>query len=83
MPCDADTIAANACTSEIGKVTDEIALLQLYVQSAANWLLALNPAADISAASIDARACTSGVGKLKDETQLYQLLTSNLCEMVT
>jgi len=84
MACpDISVIQAAACVSEIGRVTDEIELLQITAQSALAWAEANNPGEDYSLAEIEARACTSGIGWEQSEVNLLRVISQNLCNMIT
>ena len=80
MACDLETVQANACESGIGKVTDEITLLQITVQHAAEWLLSVDPGADVSVSAVFSRACDSGIGKVTDELLLLRIIAQTLCD---
>lgn len=78
MACQLATVQDDACTSGIGKVTDEIQLLQIIAQ-----LLADQVAADGLSVTPDAimeRACTSGIGKVTAQIQLEQMIAQLLCD---
>ncbi len=83
MACNSDTIAANACLSEIGRVGSEIELLQIIAQNMANWVVALSPSTLVTPDAIDSRACTSGIGWEQSEVNLLRIITQNLCGMIT
>ena len=83
MPCDYSTIRDSCCESEICRETDEIALLQLTAQSAGNWVVAGDPAADITPEAVLERACESGIGKVDDEIELLNIIAQNLCNTVS
>lgn len=83
MPCEADAISADACLSQIGMLDNDIKLLQVTAQNMANWLLALDPAADVSPDAISQRACESGIGWEQSDVNLLRLISQNLCSMVT
>lgn len=83
MACNYDTIRDACCESQICRETDEIALLQLTAQSAANWVVAGDPEADITPEAILDRACDSGIGKVTDENQLLNIIAQNLCNQIS
>lgn len=83
MACDTDTISSNACLSEIGRLKDEIELLQVIAQNMANWLQAVSPGADVTPDAISARACASGIGWEQSEVNLYRIIAQNLCGMIS
>lgn len=80
MACDVDTVLADACTSGIGNVNDELTQLRLIAQLTAEQLVAAVPGTEITPAAILSRACTSGIGKITDQTVLLQLIAQNLCD---
>lgn len=80
MACTIAEIQADACESCIGKVTNEVMLLQIIAQLQADYLLSLNPAEDISVDAILARACESGIGKVTDEIKLLQIIAQLECD---
>lgn len=73
-----DEIQAAACLSEIWKTEDEIELLRLAAQSAANWVTFLAPGTDVTPAAIQARACASGIWDVSNEIELYRLWAQNI-----
>lgn len=79
MACNVNTAIAGACSSGIGKVTDEIQLLQLTAQAAANWVENVSPGTDVSLAAIQERACESGIGLETNEISLLGLIAQSLC----
>jgi len=84
MACpDISVIQAAACVSEIGRVTDEIELLQITAQSALAWAQANNPGVDYSLSAIEERACTSGIGWEQSEVNLLRVIAQNLCDRIT
>lgn len=80
MACTIPDIQADACESCIGKVTDEVMLLQITAQLLADSLLIADPAADISVDAILARSCESGIGKVTDEIKLLQIIAQLECD---
>ncbi|MFA7243462.1 MAG: hypothetical protein WC091_25425 [Sulfuricellaceae bacterium] len=83
MACELATIQTALCASDIGKVTDEIRLLQITAQSALDWAEAANAGVDYSLAAVQERACESGIGELSDPMALYNIIAQNLCNLVT
>lgn len=83
MSCNYDTIRDSCCESQICRETDEIALLQLTAQAAANWVVAGDPEAAITPEAVLERACTSGIGKVNDEIELLNIIAQNLCNQIS
>lgn len=75
MACTLESVNTEACTSGIGKLTNEIQLLQVIAQ-----LLADESSEDTDVDAIMARACESGIGKITDQIQLEQLIAQLLCD---
>jgi hypothetical protein len=83
MACDYDTIRDACCDSQICRETDEISLLQITAQAAANWVVAGDPTAVVTPEAILERACDSGIGKVTDETELLNIIAQNLCNQIS
>lgn len=73
-------IQASACTSEIGKVTNPISLLQLMAQTSADTANSV-AGVDVDVASILSRACTSGIADVTDQTKLLQIIAQLLNDL--
>jgi len=71
-------IAAAACTSGIGKVTNPIQLLQIIAQLSADYLVELVPGTNVTVAAITTRACTSGIGKVTEPQELLRIIAQLL-----
>lgn len=80
MACELATVQDGACTSGIGKLTDEIQLLQVIAQLQADSALAADPTLDITPDAIMERACESGIGEVTSPIELYQLIAQLLCD---
>lgn len=80
MACDLSTVVADSCVNGIGRETNPIALLRIIAQTSADYLLAVDPTADISVEAIMQRACESGIGRETNEIALLQLIAQSLCD---
>jgi hypothetical protein len=83
MACDLETIQDACCESHICRVRDEITLLQLTAQAAANWVENVSPGTDVSVDAVMDRACESGILRVTDELTLMQITAQNLCAVTT
>lgn len=72
------TIAAAACTTGIGKVSDQVKLLQIIAQTSADYAAANVSGLDVRVSAVMSRACTSGIGKETDQIKLLQLIAQLL-----
>lgn len=80
MPCDVQELLAENCP--LGCLT-QVQLLQVIAKLSANWLLLVDPGADVSLEAIQMRACASGIGKLQNEVNLLRIVSQNLCNLIT
>lgn len=78
MPCNLLETQEAACESGIGKLDNQIALLQVIAQSMA---ATADDGSDESFtyAAIHERACASGIAKLDNPIALLQVIAQNLC----
>jgi hypothetical protein len=73
-----DTIMSEACSTGIGKETDQVKLLQIIAQTSADFAAAEVPGLSIEVSDILERACTSGIAKETDPTKLLQIIAQLL-----
>lgn len=81
MACSATATIESACEGGIGKVVDEITLLQLTAQLQADLVALASPGTDVTVAAVLSRACESGIGKVQDPIVLLQILAETACEL--
>lgn len=79
--CNLETILNSAGSCQFQCLT-QVQLLQIIAQLSANWLLLVNPSANISLAAIQERACASGIGRLQNEVNLLRIISQNLCNLI-
>lgn len=74
MPCDLLETQLSACESGIGKLDNQIALMQAIAQS-----MATTVGGEATLEAIQQRACESGIGKLDNQIALLQVIAQSLC----